>query len=160
MKNKIILIVFSWLLVIATMLIIYSFSNETGVESSKTSGGIIRAFLEIFLPHDKVTVELIAKFQYPVRKLAHFSIYALLGLTVSNAFYHSFKIKFIYKYLLSFALVVAYALSDEFHQGLVANRGPSFKDVLIDSCGGLFGIIAFLMMTYIIRKFKSRHKNY
>ena len=98
MKNKIILIVFSWLLVIATMLIIYSFSNETGAESSKTSGGIIKAFLEIFLPHDKVTVELIAKFQHPVRKLAHFSIYALLGLTVSNAFCHSFKIKFIYKY--------------------------------------------------------------
>ncbi len=160
MKSKTISILISWLLVVATMFIIYCFSNETGVESSKTSGSIIKAFLEIFLPNDKVTDELISKFQHPVRKLAHFSIYALLGFTLSNAFNCSFNFRTTYKHVLSFISVALYAMSDEFHQGLVANRGPSFKDVLIDSCGGLFGIAAFFIMIYIISRLKIRNEKY
>ena len=159
MKNKTISIVISWLLVIATMLIIYCISNETGAESAKTSGGIIKAILELFLPNENVTEVLVSKFQHPIRKVAHFNIYALLGFTLANAFKCSFKIKLIYKFVLSFALVVIYASSDELHQGLVANRGPSFKDVFIDSCGGFFGIVAFFAMIYIISKLKSRLKN-
>lgn len=160
MKSKTISILISWLLVVATMFIIYCFSNETGVESSKTSGSIIKAFLEIFLPNDKVTDELISKFQHPVRKLAHFSIYALLGFTLANAFNRSFKFKTLYKFVLPFVMVAVYAMSDEFHQGLVANRGPSFKDVLIDSCGGLFGIVAFFIMIYIISRLQIRNEKY
>ena len=96
MRIKTLKIIVSWLMVIATMLIIYSFSGETAQESTETSGGIIEAILKLFLPNEKVTVDLIAKLQHPIRKLAHFSIFALLGFTLANAFKITFKIKLIF----------------------------------------------------------------
>ena len=156
MKNKITKIVISWLMVIATMVIIYNFSDETAKESAETSSGIIKEVLEVVMPKEEITDEVVKKFQIPVRKLAHFTIFALLGFTLANAFKGSFQFKSIYNYLLSFASVVIYASSDEFHQSLVANRGPSIKDVLIDSCGGFAGILVFILMIYIINKFKMK----
>ena len=152
MRIKTLKIIVSWLMVIATMLIIYSFSGETAQESTETSGGIIEAILKLFLPNEKVTVDLIARLQHPIRKLAHFSIFALLGFTLANAFKVTFKIKHIFNYLLSFASVIIYASSDELHQGLIDGRGPSFKDVLIDSWGGLTGILVFALMLFIFNK--------
>ena len=152
MRIKTLKIIVSWLMVIATMLIIYSFSGETAQESTETSGGIIEAILKLFLPNEKVTVDLIARLQHPIRKLAHFSIFALLGFTLANAFKVTFKIKNIFKYLLSLASVIIYASTDELHQGLIDGRGPSFKDVLIDSFGGLTGILVFALMLFIFNK--------
>lgn len=152
MRIKTLKIIVSWLMVIATMLIIYSFSGETAQESTETSGGIIEAILKLFLPNEKVTVDLIAKLQHPIRKLAHFSIFALLGFTLANAFKITFKIKNIFNYLLSLASIIIYASTDELHQGFVDGRGPSFKDVLIDSFGGLTGILLFALMLFIFNK--------
>ena len=152
MRIKTLKIIVSWLMVIATMLIIYSFSGETAQESTETSGGIIEAILKLFLPNEKVTVDLIARLQHPIRKLAHFSIFALLGFTLANAFKVTFKIKNIFNYLLSLASVIIYASTDELHQGLIDGRGPSFKDVLIDSLGGLAGILVFALMLFIFNK--------
>ena len=152
MRIKTLKIIVSWLMVIATMLIIYSFSGETAQESTKTSGGIIEAILKLFLPNENVTVDLIARLQHPIRKLAHFSIFALLGFTLANAFKITFKIKLIFNYLLSLASVIIYASTDELHQGLIDGRGPSFKDVLIDSFGGLTGILVFALMLFIFNK--------
>jgi VanZ family protein len=39
--------------------------------------------------------------------------------------------------------VFLYASSDEFHQSFVPGRGPAFSDVLIDTAGGLTGIILY-----------------
>ena len=152
MRIKTLKIIVSWLMVIATMLIIYSFSGETAQESTETSGGIIEAILKLFLPNEKVTVDLIARLQHPIRKLAHFSIFALLGFSLANAFKITFKIKLIFNYLLSLASVIIYASTDELHQGLIDGRGPSFKDVLIDSFGGLTGILVFALMLFIFSK--------
>ncbi|MBR2024501.1 MAG: VanZ family protein [Clostridia bacterium] len=156
MKNKIIIIVLSWLMVLATMLIIYSFSGETATESSETSGGFIKLILELFLPDEKITDELVSKFQHPVRKIAHFTIFALLGFCFANAFNHTFNIKSLYKNLFSFVSSVLYASFDEFHQSFVANRGPSFKDVIIDSVGALTGVLLHLLMIYLIALIKQK----
>ncbi len=39
------------------------------------------------------------------------------------------------------ALLALYAISDEFHQTLVPNRYGSSIDVIIDVCGGWFGLL-------------------
>jgi VanZ family protein len=43
--------------------------------------------------------------------------------------------------LISLALAVAYAASDEFHQSFVPGRGPSLVDVFIDSLGAMLALL-------------------
>ena len=38
-------------------------------------------------------------------------------------------------------ICVGFAAGDEYHQSFVAGRGPSKKDVMIDSIGAFFGIL-------------------
>ena len=144
-------------MVLLTIIIIYNFSGETAKESTETSGGLINSILELFLPKEEITEELVTKFQNPFRKLAHFAIYALLGFCFANAFNNSFNFKHLYKYLLSFASTTIYASFDEIRQNFVENRGPSFKDVIIDSFGGLTGILLFTFMIYLINKSKLKN---
>lgn len=156
MKSKIAIIVTSWLMVLATMIIIFNFSAETAEESTQTSGGVIKDILEIVLPEEEITDEVVKKFQLPIRKIAHFCIFMLLGFCFANAFKNSLKLKLIFNYALSFASVILYASLDEFHQSFVADRGPSIKDVLIDSSGGLAGILIFILMIYVFNVFKNK----
>ena len=57
-------------------------------------------------------------------------------------------------------LCVAFAASDEFHQTMVANRGPSVKDVGIDSIGVLFGITfcTAVLLDCTRRKYEKRKR--
>ncbi|MFZ2371781.1 MAG: VanZ family protein, partial [Trichococcus flocculiformis] len=48
--------------------------------------------------------------------------------------------------------VFLYASSDEFHQSFIPGRGPAFTDVLIDTAGGLTGIILFEWRQSILEK--------
>ena len=57
-------------------------------------------------------------------------------------------------YLIGF--VFLYACSDEFHQYFIPGRVMAFKDVMIDTTGGIIGfIIASLIEKYKIRKAKG-----
>ena len=75
---------------------------------------------------DEKIQELADEYQYPVRKLAHMTEYCLLAICVSLPLYvyglRGFALTF-----LAGILCVAFAASDEFHQTMVANRGPSVK---------------------------------
>lgn len=150
MKVKVIIIVFSWLMVLASMLMIFNFSEESGEQSAETSGGVIKDVLGVFMPEEEITDEVVEKHQYPFRKVAHFGIFMLLGFCLANAFRNTIKLNLIYTYLISFGSVILYASFDEIHQALSINRGPSFKDVLIDSLGGLIGVCLFALMIYLL----------
>ncbi|MEG0453421.1 MAG: VanZ family protein [Coprobacillus sp.] len=126
---------------ILLMMIIFSFSNQTGSESSGLSSQIVAWFqsnLNISIP------------EIVIRKGAHMSEYALLTLTFIYAFY---KNKFpIYKfYTYSLIACFAYACSDELHQLFIGGRAGQFTDVLIDTTGGI--IIVFII--YLISKRKK-----
>lgn len=80
-------LVLSLLLVIAVMVMIYCFSAQTGEESGAMSGRITRWVLSLVVPgfedmpaSEQEDLREIAGLV--VRKLAHFSEYALLGLTL------------------------------------------------------------------------------
>ena len=47
------------------------------------------------------------------------------------------------------AACVLLAAGDEYHQSFVAGRGPSVKDVGIDSFGALIGILLTRMFSWI-----------
>ena len=139
-------------MVLITMILILNFSIESGVESASTSRGLIKSILEVFLPEEKVTDELVHKFQTPIRKTAHICEFALLGYCFINAFRNTIRIKQIYSCACAFFSTFAFASFDEFIQGFSANRAPSFTDVLIDSFGGLIGILTFVLLMHIFNK--------
>ena len=76
------------------------------------------------------------------RKLAHFTEYAILGFLAARAFSTSPRPAISgHWFLISAALVVAFALGDEYHQSFVPTRTGSFFDSLIDIAGGLTALL-------------------
>ena len=73
-----------------------------------------------------------------VRKLAHFTEFAALGMLLSWLF-AMLKKKRHYPFLFG----TAAACIDETIQLFVPDRGPSIRDVCIDSCGVLTGMVLF-----------------
>ena len=118
MKKSKILIITSWTAVILWMLVIFCFSAQNADQSSGTSGGFAK-FLAKILYRDFNTIDkpsqdiLINKCQFIVRKTAHFTVYATLGILTYMAVRIS---KFKFSYLISSVICLAYAVSDEIHQ--------------------------------------------
>ena len=156
MKIKSLLICASWMMVVFTMTIIYCLSEEDATKSAQTSGSVVRDVLETVMPEEEVTDEVVKKYQLPFRKIAHFAIFMLLGFCFENAYRFTINSKLYITFILSFVCVILYATLDEIHQGFINGRGPSFKDVMIDSSGGLFGVLLFATMTYVFNLFKLK----
>jgi Predicted integral membrane protein len=141
-----------WIPVVIWMVVIFCFSSQTAGESTKVSGKTIQIIAQKVYPQfGEKTVRqqqlLIQNLQHIVRKIAHFMEYTILGILVTIAFL-PYKIKTRNMFLVSLFGCVLYASSDEFHQMFVPGRGPGVRDVLIDSCGALFGIIIILSITH------------
>lgn len=134
---------FKLLLVILWMVVIFMFSNQPADESSNLSDGfinntIIRVY-EIF--NDNVTESekeyILEKYSMPIRKLAHFTVYFILGILV-YIFLKDYNVNRIIIYSLIVCFI--YACTDEIHQYFVAGRYCSFIDVLIDTIGSFVSI--------------------
>jgi VanZ family protein len=77
------------------------------------------------------------------RKIAHLAEYALLGILAARAFRGSPREALRERwFLVSLALVVVYALADEYHQSFVPSRTGTIYDSLIDMVGGFAALIA------------------
>ena len=127
-------------LIIINCIAIFSFSAQDSEKSSKTSNVVVEEVVtKISKINKKVKKETLKdKVTFYVRKTAHFSIYALLGVWLmneANTFQLTTKRKFIY--CIVFACL--YAISDEFHQSFVSGRSQEVRDICIDTFGTLFG---------------------
>ena len=169
-------------LTIIWMITIFCFSAEPGDESSNLSGGLSYRLISIvdhvFSMHWDETEKLdrVEAISFPIRKTAHMSEYALLGILVfaaaaptgrergqndcrepeevkkhgqkrtssegrtRNMFFHK-------GYIIAISTVFIYACTDEFHQLFVPGRSGQFTDVLIDTAGGLIGLVCILILT-------------
>ena len=88
----------------------------------------------------------------PLRKLAHFTEFATLGMLLSWRFGMQNKAKG-----LAWVCGTAAACIDETIQVFVPDRGPSVWDVLLDSCGVATGmLLLYLGHTYYTKK-KTTH---
>ena len=77
-----------------------------------------------------------------VRKIAHFLEYALLGVLAARAFRGSPKPVVRRRWLvICLALIVVYALVDEYHQSFVPSRTASIYDSFIDMAGGFTAVL-------------------
>lgn len=127
------------------MMIIFSFSMQTGEESGGLSLKVVQIIQEIF-PFFTNTDLL----HTIIRKGAHMSEYAVLTLTYVYGFYkNNLDIKKICLY--SILCTFLYASTDELHQLFVGGRAGQLTDVLIDTTGGLIIII----IVYLILRRKT-----
>jgi len=145
------------ILTIAWMLVIFLFSNSPGDESGETSYAFGKLFCQIFVPgYEEMTLaeqdELALLLDHPIRKLAHFTEYFILGALLVGI--PTFKVKADYrKYgLIAWGIACLYAVTDEVHQLFVPGREGALKDVLLDSSGALFGVLFGLLMVMVFLK--------
>ena len=80
------------------------------------------------------------KSQFYVRKTAHVTEYFLLAVSVAFPLY-VYGLRGPLLVVFAGAFCAGFACLDEYHQSFVAGRGPSKRDVLVDCCGILPGII-------------------
>ena len=153
-------ILLSLLLSLAVMVMIYLFSAQTGEESGAMSGQITTWVLNMLVPgFGEFAVEkqeaIRSAVGFAVRKLAHFSEYALLGFSLMlHIAQIQKKMTVRFPWLWAWGVGTLYAVSDEFHQGFVAGRGPSVRDVMIDSAGVIAGTLLLLWILH--RRFKKK----
>ena len=134
-------------LLIAWMVAVFCFSAQNATQSSEVSGGVtdnILIFFSAFGEYKEIAETLI-------RKLAHFSIYAIGG---ALAMWHfgMYKFKCAKAILLAQVFGTLYAITDEIHQYFVPGRACQLRDVLIDSLGVAVGILVVLIIKEIIRR--------
>lgn len=152
MKLKIFRII-SLLFLLSIMLLIYNLSAETAAESSKTSGGFSKLILSLFYPDFKTFSsehqnEIISSFSFLIRKMAHFTLYGLLGFWVQMSIITYRNIPFITRNLMACAVCLVYSVFDELHQTFVSGRSGELRDVLIDLSGA---VICVVLSAFVIR---------
>ncbi len=81
-----------------------------------------------------------------VRKLAHLSEYALLGLLAFRALRLSIAVSLPRTALLGLVVVLAVAATDELRQSFLASRTGSLLDVGIDFAGGAIGVCLIIAL--------------
>lgn len=153
--------IFFLILTIAWLGVIYSFSLEPANVSDDTSFGLISWIVEHFLPFLEDTMAQLSESQMRfwhnlVRKMAHFTEYAILG-TLSMLTCCQIRSKALWNKMAgSILFCMAAASIDETIQLFVDGRAGRIGDVLIDSGGAIVGIGAVLLA---VRLYKHHREN-
>ena len=152
--------VIAYFFTLLVMSSIFYFSNQPAVKSSKTSSSITKKIINAVVKNKKISQkkknELAKKWEKTVRKIAHFSLYALLGICT----YISASLTFIKKgshyiqknALISLSFCILYAISDEIHQSFIPGRSCELTDILIDTSGSIAGILIVILIYIMVQK--------
>ena len=111
---------------------------STSQGSFSETSRIIRPLLEFFFP--TALPETLTFYHGIIRKLAHFTEYAILGLLAARAFDVGRAV------LASSVIVIGVAAIDEINQSFNPARTGSVADVLIDLAGGATGILLITIL--------------
>ena len=151
-----------WLAVIAWAVVIFCFSAQTAQDSSDLSGGLIRQIVELFYPKFSMLdapeqMQIVQSFQFFVRKMAHFTVFAIFGfLTMTALWSHDIIDK--KRRCYSVWIGAFYALTDEVHQVFVPGRAMRLYDIAIDILGVIVGTFVAFLLGLFLRKMMSRRK--
>lgn len=157
LRMKKVITVIAVCLLIAVYIMIFLFSADDAAESSSLSVAVTRKLINLYYHffsgnnNAVLTVPVVTDdAEAIVRKMAHFTEYMAVG-------FLSFGIAVMWMQRIK-AGIVAVTLQvflsaglDEIHQYFVPGRYASFRDVLIDTAGGIAGIMIVFLM-YKIRK--------
>ena len=146
-------------LILANMTAIFLFSAQNGEESGKTSGEVSKVVAEITVKDftSKPAAEqeeIVQTINPPLRKIAHMTEFGSLGALIFLLLL-TYQGALLPRWLSSLAATFLYACTDELHQMLSDNRGPQFRDVLIDLSGALITCTVLLILIAWIRHRKG-----
>ena len=96
--------------------------------------------------------------EYPIRKAAHMTEYAVLTMLAYQAAGTYGCRKPLVRGASALALAFCYACTDEFHQRFVPGRAGMFTDVLIDTFGGCAGLFALFLLGKIAAQIRRKRK--
>jgi len=152
-KNLIFKRILFLIILLITFCVIFNFSAQNGEESGSLSRKVTEYIIDIVskIKNMDISTKLyyIEKLHPIIRKLAHFGIYTVAGFSIMG-FMCTFDIRNILKVIISFSIGVVYAITDEIHQGFIPGRGPSVRDVFIDSFGVLTGIFVLIILIVFV----------
>jgi VanZ family protein len=120
----------------------FIFFASTAEFSAANTSRIIAPLLRWLFPG--ISEEQLVFAHFITRKAAHFTEYAILAWLAARAFATSSgQTLRRHWFLISLALVILYALSDEYHQSFVPSRTASIYDSFIDMAGGLTALLLY-----------------
>ena len=139
------------------MIIVFKFSSQPADTSQNTSLNLTKRIVNVFFNNKSSTEkeQITEKLDPYIRKLAHFTLYAIGGILIAN-YINTYNIKDKNKIIYSICIGATYACTDEFHQLFVEGRSGQLTDVLIDSLGVATGVCIFLCVITIFKKLKSK----
>ena len=119
------------------------FFLSSGQGSMTRTSLIIRPILEFFFP--SAPEETLLFYHGIIRKIAHFTEYAILGILACRAFAATDSVRK-YFVLIAMGVVLLVAGSDEFNQSFNPERTGSPIDVLIDAAGGALAVLSYWLV--------------
>lgn len=137
--------------------IIFSFSAQDGETSSGLSMYIAEKGVELINAitgghwTEGFMLGVAAYFENPIRKLAHFCEYAVMGVLVYT-FLRPWLQRGKRLYLITVCWVFLSAFADELHQLFVPGRYSNPLDVILDTCGGAFGMMCVIAVEKWMQK--------
>ena len=141
-----------WLMLAAAVATaIFLLSAQPASASDGLSRRLVQHLLEALGRED--TSETLRLYNHIARKTAHFTLYFLLGFSLTGALRHWERLPSVPSAVLISAV---FAALDEFHQHFVAGRGPQVSDVLLDTCGALAGTLLMTAILYLLRRSTGR----
>lgn len=143
-----------WVLALGWAAVLFIFSGQNGVQSGSLSHAFTLWLLRVFpsLPWSAGQLEPV------LRKLAHFSIFALEGFLLSFAMQYSLPARG-WAALCTAAICAAVAGLNEFHQSFIDGRHAAFTDVLIDTAGAVTGILISCLLIFLLFRNRRRRRN-
>lgn len=147
--------IINWGLLIIWMGFIFYMSNQPANVSDGQSFKVLWILSSLGIDVNGVFGELA---NFVVRKCAHFLEYMILAFLLVNVIktYFVFKVSSI----LSVVFVFLYACTDEFHQMFIPGREGAFRDVMIDTCGGITLILLYTLIRIVRKKYIKNRISY
>ena len=127
-----------WLPPLVWMALIWSISSDLG--STDHSAGPFAWIMTVLFPW--ATPAQIELAHVAVRKLGHMVEYAILAVLWFRTLYAGRRLPFTSSALMSLAISIAWAITDEVHQSFVPSRNASALDVIVDSTGATLVLLA------------------
>lgn len=151
------------LLALTLCVFIFCMSSEPAVESSARSASIVVKVVQTLVPDldryvpPQKQPDFFSQLNHYLRKVAHFSLYALLGILLFcvSAYWER---PWLSHYGTAVAGAALYAVTDEIHQSFAPGRGPRISDVLLDTAGAAFGALILLLFVLWALKRKRAKK--
>ena len=137
-------------LLMVNLAVIWGNSLLPGSQSGEMSGGVMAFVMELL----NIPAEAADTVHHLIRKTAHFTEFACLG----GLLCWRFGMAGDSRYKSSAVLwAMAAALTDESIQMLTPDRGPSLKDVWLDTAGALTGMILVAGGYHLLKRIKRNH---